>query len=115
MLDRLASRLGRAAVVEPQLLADAQPEAAWAAVPVAGVVGLMATVRPDVSPERIREVLNESVDVLPSLSRLMQRGIGEGRTREDHRDVANALYARYARGRDLRRLEAMLLLARVAA
>lgn len=40
LLDRLASRLGRAAVVEPQLLADAQPEAAWAAVPVAGVVGL---------------------------------------------------------------------------
>jgi len=40
LLDRLASRLGREAVVEPQLLVDAQPEAAWAAVPVAGVVGL---------------------------------------------------------------------------
>ena len=40
LLDRLASRLGRAAVVEPRLLADAQPEAAWAAVPVAGVAGL---------------------------------------------------------------------------
>ena len=48
------------------------------------------------------------VDVLPSLSRLMQRGIGEGRTRADHRDVANALYANYARGRDLRRLEAII-------
>ena len=48
------------------------------------------------------------VDVLPSLSRLMQRGIGEGRTREDHRDIANALYAHYARGRDLRRLEAIV-------
>jgi V/A-type H+-transporting ATPase subunit B len=48
------------------------------------------------------------VDVLPSLSRLMQRGIGENRTRKDHRDIANALYANYARGRDLRRLEAIV-------
>ena len=48
------------------------------------------------------------VDVLPSLSRLMQRGIGKGRTREDHRDVANALYMHYAEGRDLRRLEAIV-------
>ena len=48
------------------------------------------------------------VDVLPSLSRLMQRGIGKGRTREDHRDVANALYMHYATGRDLRRLEAIV-------
>ena len=48
------------------------------------------------------------VDVLPSLSRLMQRGIGQGRTREDHRDIANALYAQYAKGCDLRRLEAIV-------
>jgi V/A-type H+-transporting ATPase subunit B len=48
------------------------------------------------------------VDVLPSLSRLMQRGIGKGRTREDHRQIANALYAQYAKGRDLRRLEAIV-------
>jgi V/A-type H+-transporting ATPase subunit B len=48
------------------------------------------------------------VDVLPSLSRLMQRGIGEGRTRGDHRRIANALYAHYAKGRDLRRLAAIV-------
>jgi V/A-type H+-transporting ATPase subunit B len=48
------------------------------------------------------------VDVLPSLSRLMQQGIGPGRTREDHRTVANLLYRHYARGRDLRRLEAIV-------
>jgi V/A-type H+-transporting ATPase subunit B len=48
------------------------------------------------------------VDVLPSLSRLMQQGIGPGRTREDHRAVANALYVHYASGRDLRRLEAIV-------
>jgi V/A-type H+-transporting ATPase subunit B len=45
------------------------------------------------------------IDVLPSLSRLMQKGIGEGRTRQDHRAIANRLYSFYARGRDLRRLE----------
>ncbi len=38
----------------------------------------------------------------------MQRGIGEGRTRADHRQIANAMYANYARGRDLRRLEAIV-------
>uniref|UniRef100_A0A831UC53 V-type ATP synthase beta chain n=1 Tax=Geobacter metallireducens TaxID=28232 RepID=A0A831UC53_GEOME len=48
------------------------------------------------------------VDVLPSLSRLMQRGIGEGHTRGDHRRVANLLYKHYAKGRDLRRLEAIV-------
>lgn len=44
------------------------------------------------------------VDVLPSLSRLMNNGIGEGRTREDHRELANQLYACYANGTDVRRL-----------
>jgi V/A-type H+-transporting ATPase subunit B len=48
------------------------------------------------------------VDVLPSLSRLMQRGIGEGHTRADHRSVSNLLYKHYAKGRDLRRLEAII-------
>lgn len=48
------------------------------------------------------------IDVLPSLSRLMQNGIGEGRTRADHREIANLLYRYYAKGRDLRRLEAIV-------
>jgi V/A-type H+-transporting ATPase subunit B len=48
------------------------------------------------------------MDVLPSLSRLMQRGIGEGHTRGDHRRVSNNLYKYYAKGRDLRRLEAIV-------
>ena len=48
------------------------------------------------------------IDVLPSLSRLMQRGIGQGHTREDHRKIANILYKYYARGRDLGRLEAIV-------
>jgi V/A-type H+-transporting ATPase subunit B len=45
------------------------------------------------------------VDVLPSLSRLMDDGIGEGLTREDHDGVSNQLYAAYAEGVDLRDLE----------
>ncbi|MDA8413623.1 MAG: V-type ATP synthase subunit B [Desulfobacteraceae bacterium] len=48
------------------------------------------------------------VDVLPSLSRLMQQGIGEGRTREDHRRISNLLYRHYANGRDLRQLETIV-------
>lgn len=48
------------------------------------------------------------VDVLPSLSRLMQKGIGSGRTREDHRKISDHLYKYYAKGRDLRRLEAIV-------
>ena len=48
------------------------------------------------------------VDVLPSLSRLMNAGIGERKTRPDHRTVADQLYALYAEGRDLRRLVAII-------
>ncbi len=48
------------------------------------------------------------IDVLPSLSRLMKRGIGEGHTREDHSNVANQLYAAYGEGRDLRDLVAVV-------
>ncbi|MDZ4655793.1 MAG: V-type ATP synthase subunit B [Coriobacteriia bacterium] len=48
------------------------------------------------------------IDVLPCLSRLMNLGIGEGKTREDHRSVANQLYSAYAQGRDLRRLVAIV-------
>ncbi len=48
------------------------------------------------------------IAVLPCLSRLMDRGIGEGRTREDHAGVANQLYAAYAEGCDLRDLVAIV-------
>lgn len=48
------------------------------------------------------------IDVLSSLSRLMQRGIGEGRTRKDHREITNQLYKFYAKGSDLRRLESII-------
>ena len=44
------------------------------------------------------------INVLPSLSRLMRKGIGEGKTRDDHGDVADQLYGAYSRGRQARDL-----------
>ena len=49
-----------------------------------------------------------SVDVLPSLSRLMNEGIGEGRTRPDHLGVSDQCYSAYAEGRDIRNLVAVV-------
>jgi len=49
-----------------------------------------------------------SVDVLPSLSRLMNEGIGEGRTRADHLGVSDQCYSAYAEGRDIRNLVAVV-------
>jgi len=48
------------------------------------------------------------IDVLPSLSRLMDNGVGEGFTREDHGDVSDQLYAMYAEGQSLRDLVAIV-------
>lgn len=48
------------------------------------------------------------VDVLPSLSRLKDKGIGEGKTRADHADVMNQLYAAYSRGKDAQELAMVL-------
>jgi len=48
------------------------------------------------------------VDVLPSLSRLKDKGIGAGKTREDHADVMNQLYAAYARGKNAKELAVVL-------
>jgi len=48
------------------------------------------------------------VDVLPSLSRLKDKGIGEGKTRADHQDVMNQLYAAYARGKNAQELAVVL-------
>ena len=44
------------------------------------------------------------VDILPSLSRLMKDGIGEGYTREDHSDLSNQLFSAYAKLTDIRNL-----------
>ena len=55
-----------------------------------------------------RQAIFPPVDILPCLSRLMNNGIGEGKTRGDHRAVANQLYASYARGREIRKLMAIV-------
>lgn len=48
------------------------------------------------------------VDVLPSLSRLKDKGIGEGKTRDDHSDTLNQLFASYARGKEAKELATVL-------
>merc|ERR1711967_50270 len=48
------------------------------------------------------------INVLPCLSRLMKSAIGEGRTRKDHSDVSNQLYANYAIGQDTRAMKAVV-------
>jgi V/A-type H+-transporting ATPase subunit B len=55
-----------------------------------------------------RRGLYPPVDVLQSLSRLKDKGIGAGKTREDHADVFNQLFAAYARGLEARELEVIL-------
>jgi len=57
-----------------------------------------------VSRDLQRKGIYPPIDVLPSLSRLMSKGIGKGRTREDHKSVSDQLYAAYAEGKDLRGL-----------
>ncbi len=52
--------------------------------------------------------LRPPIDVLPSLSRLKDKGIGEGKTRADHAQVMNQLFAAYSRGKDARELEVIL-------
>jgi V/A-type H+-transporting ATPase subunit B len=55
-----------------------------------------------------RQGVSPPIDVLRSLSRLMNNGIGKDHTREDHRDLTNQLYACYAEGQDIRRLAAII-------
>lgn len=61
-----------------------------------------------VSRELHRKGVYPPINVLPSLSRLMNAGVGEGKTREDHKKVSDQLYAMYAEGRDLRGLVAIV-------
>ena len=55
-----------------------------------------------------RKAIAPPVDVLPSLSRLKDKGIGEGKTREDHADLYNQLYAAYARGKEVEELATIM-------
>ena len=55
-----------------------------------------------------RKGIYPPINVLPSLSRLRDKGIGAGKTREDHADVSNQLFAAYARGKEVQELAVIL-------
>jgi len=76
--------------------------------PIPDLTGYITEGQIVLSRELERRGVDPPIDVLPSLSRLMNAGIGSGRTRDDHRAVADQLYAALARGRDLRRLVSII-------
>lgn len=76
--------------------------------PIPDLTGYITEGQIVLSRELHRKGIYPPIDVLPSLSRLMNSGIGAGKTREDHRSVADQLYSLYAAGRDLRRLVAII-------
>lgn len=76
--------------------------------PIPDLTGYITEGQLVLSRDLHRKNISPPVDPLPSLSRLMNLGIGPERTREDHRGVADQLYAAYANGRDLRSLSAVV-------
>ena len=60
------------------------------------------------SRELYRKGVTPPIDVLPSLSRLKDKGIGRGKTREDHSDTMNQLFSAYARGKEAKELMVIL-------
>ena len=76
--------------------------------PIPDLTGYITEGQIVMSRDLLRKGVYPPVDVLPSLSRLMNQGIGKGRTREDHRGVADQLYSAYAGGKDLRSLSAIV-------
>ena len=76
--------------------------------PIPDLAGYITEGQIVLSRELHRAGIDPPIDVLPSLSRLMNAGIGEGKTRADHRQLSDQVYACYAQGRDLRRLVAII-------
>ncbi|HJN56495.1 MAG TPA: V-type ATP synthase subunit B [Candidatus Woesearchaeota archaeon] len=76
--------------------------------PIPDLTGYITEGQIVLSRELHRKGIYPSIDVLPSLSRLMNMGIGAEKTREDHKQVSDQLYAAYAEGRDLRGLVAIV-------
>ncbi|MEM3372980.1 MAG: V-type ATP synthase subunit B [Candidatus Anstonellales archaeon] len=76
--------------------------------PIPDLTGYITEGQIVLSRDLHRKNIYPPVDVLPSLSRLMNNGIGKDKTREDHRNVADQLYAAYANGRELRSLSAVV-------
>jgi V/A-type H+-transporting ATPase subunit B len=76
--------------------------------PIPDLTGYITEGQIVLSRDLHRKGIYPPIDPLPSLSRLMNAGIGQDKTRPDHRQVADQLYALYAEGRDLRRLVAII-------
>ena len=76
--------------------------------PIPDLTGYITEGQIILSRELHRQGVYPPVNVLPSLSRLKDKGIGPGKTREDHADTMNQLYAAYARGKDAEELTVIL-------
>ncbi len=76
--------------------------------PIPDLTGYITEGQIILSRELHRKGIYPPIDVLPSLSRLKDKGIGAGKTREDHADVLNQLFACYARGKEARELAVIL-------
>ncbi|HIH36698.1 MAG TPA: V-type ATP synthase subunit B, partial [Methanocellales archaeon] len=76
--------------------------------PIPDLTGYITEGQIFLSRELHRKGIYPPIDVLPSLSRLKDKGIGEGKTRDDHAGVLNQLYAAYARGKEVRELAIIL-------
>lgn len=76
--------------------------------PIPDLTGYITEGQIILSRELYRKNIAPPVDVLPSLSRLKDKGIGKGKTREDHADTMNQLFSAYARGKDAKELMVIL-------
>ncbi len=76
--------------------------------PIPDLTGYITEGQIMLSRSLYKKKLSPPIDVLPSLSRLKDRGIGQGKTREDHMDMFNQLYAAYARGKEVEELAVIL-------
>jgi len=76
--------------------------------PIPDLTGYITEGQIILSRELYRKGVKPPIDVLPSLSRLKDKGIGRGKTREDHSDTMNQLFAAYARGKECLELVAIL-------
>ena len=76
--------------------------------PIPDLTGYITEGQIILSRELYRKGINPPVDVLPSLSRLKDKGIGEGKTREDHSGTMNQLFSAYATGKEAKELMGIL-------
>lgn len=76
--------------------------------PIPDLTGYITEGQIILSRELFRKGVTPPIDVLPSLSRLKDKGIGEGKTRADHSNTMNQLFAAYARGKDSKELMTIL-------